>query len=405
MSSRPSAEPPLVELRRAEPLRPLVAAGPRATAVVGGGGDLSVPIDTRGSPIDWGGVYGEGIRFLSGWSVRVVDGEREWGLPETLASLTAHRYGVASVHVAGELTLQQTITPLETGAALPTLGRRIEIVSSDPTPRAVRVETTFSPYLAPVLLEGIKPYVYEAATHAEQLRIGSHGYGLALASDPLPSHLALDRASWIGGRRTGELREVLLDYDLRLAPNGRQTVAWILSGGFERDLGGATAAIPAAFARTEGWLDRSAAEFESWIALTPSMELPGLPAIETAYRLARGALRQLYHLAEPELTGLVAGVPWYSAIWGRDLGWMLPAVTWLGDREWAERSLRCLFRYQAKTHLPLLGAAAGEIPMQLSGGPLFLYGTSDSSLYFPTVLQQLIESGASPELRAECAPG
>jgi glycogen debranching enzyme len=87
---------------------------------------------------------------------------------------------------------------------------------------------------------------------------------------------------------------------------------------------------------------------------------------------------------------LVAGYPWYSSIWCRDLAWMLPAVLWLGDFDWVAQSLASVFRFQLHTEVPLLGGESGELPMQISPGPIFLYGTSDTTLYYPGLVAQYV---------------
>jgi glycogen debranching enzyme len=65
-------------------------------------------------------------------------------------------------------------------------------------------------------------------------------------------------------------------------------------------------------------------------------------------------------------------------------------VLWLGDFEWAARSLTSLFRFQSRSAVSILGGEPGELPMQVSPGPIFLYGTSDSTLRFPPVVDQLL---------------
>jgi len=102
--------------------------------------------------------------------------------------------------------------------------------------------------------------------------------------------------------------------------------------------------------------------------------------------------------------GLVAGYPWYAALWCRDLAWMLPAVLWLGDAAWVANSLRSVFRFQARAALPILGGAAGELPMQIGPGPIFLYGTSDTTLYYPELLRRYVAHTGDESLARELAP-
>jgi glycogen debranching enzyme len=83
---------------------------------------------------------------------------------------------------------------------------------------------------------------------------------------------------------------------------------------------------------------------------------------------------------------------------------MLPAVLWMGDGDWAQESLRTIFRYQATRAIPLLAAEAGELPMQVSPGPVFLFGTSDTTLYYPEVLRRFVAHTGRSEMVGELWP-
>ncbi|MEM7826328.1 MAG: amylo-alpha-1,6-glucosidase [Candidatus Aenigmatarchaeota archaeon] len=62
--------------------------------------------------------------------------------------------------------------------------------------------------------------------------------------------------------------------------------------------------------------------------------------------------------------GYVAGYPWFIQFWGRDLGWMLPAVIDYGNFEDARKCLETLMKFQSRE---------GEIPnfISLEGKPSF----------------------------------
>ncbi len=391
MSGSAPEEPPLLRPMRPDPTAPVLVSGQRAVGIASAAGEMALLREARGGPVEWGGVYGEGIRLTGPWTVRLVRNGTEVPLASTTQETRVYRHGFASLHALPGLEFRQTITAVEEDADLPGIGRRLELTSTAPEPLALRVETSFSPFLMPVLVEGIKPYDYHVATHGRDLWVTSHGFGLSLHSDPLPHHFYLDRASWIGGRVNREVREIAADYDLVLPPGGTASVTWLVTGGLERTLDRAAAGGEAALACASGWEESAHRRFDDWVERTPVLELPGLPEIEEGYRLARGALRQLYTAGDPDLYGLAAGYPWYASIWGRDLAWMLPAVLWLGDVDRVERSLRTMFRYQSPSHLPILGAAAGEIPMQLTAGPIFLFGTSDTTLHYPALVGRLVD--------------
>ena len=371
--------------------RPLLVSGLRAAAIGNGSGELTLLRETRGGPVEWGGVYAEGIRLTGPWSVRIVQPSGETTLSESVQEIRVTPTGISSTHTVGAITVLQRVAPVEEAAGVSAIGRRLELVSHAPQPLPVRVETMFSPFLAPVLLEGVKPYEYHVSTRGPDLAVESHGFAFSVHSDPLPHHLCLDRASWIGGKAHREVTEILLDYDLVLAPGAPTSLNWLVAGGLERSLPGAAASAPSALSVASEWSARAEARFAEWESGRPHLELPGLPVLEDGFRLACGALRQLYKSAEPDLEGLVAGFPWYASFWGRDLAWMLPAVLWLGDAGRAEHALETLFRYQARHTLPMLGASEGEIPMQVTAGPIFLFGTSDTSLYYPDLVRRLLE--------------
>jgi len=369
-----------------DPLRPILVTGLRAAAILNGAGDVSLTREARGGDVEWGGLYAEGIRLTGPCPVTVEVGPDRWSLGEGLTELTLTRWGLRTRHTAGPVEIRQTIAAVEDDSRLPMLGRRLELTAVGAEPVRARLTAGFQPFLAPVLLEGVKPYRYRAELHGDRVEVVTHGFAFSAGATPRPTALATDRRPWDGSRIEGEVGEVTLVHDLELTPGASVTVDYLAHGGFERRIRSAPAATrpcPPA-----DWLNDARRRFEEWAAWTPSMHLPALPEVEVAYDLARGALRQLYAVQDPDITGLVAGYPWYSAVWGRDLAWMLPAVLWLGDAEWAEESLRSMFRYQAHHKLAILGGTPGELPMQVSSGPLFLYGTSDTTLHYPDLLRR-----------------
>ncbi len=127
----------------------------------------------------------------------------------------------------------------------------------------------------------------------------------------------------------------------------------------------------------------------AWEAKTPTLRFPDAPVLERAYGQARAALRRLYSAPGDGLVGLVAGYPWYSALWGRDVAWMLAAVLWLGDFDWVDHSIDTALRFQSRSLVPILAGEPGELAMQISPGPIFFYGTSDTTLYYPLLIQRL----------------
>ncbi|HUJ78525.1 MAG TPA: hypothetical protein VLX64_05900, partial [Thermoplasmata archaeon] len=174
-----------VVLDSARPDRPILVAGPRAFAVLGGAGEMALTLDTRGGPVEWGGVYGEGIRLTSRVEVRWREEERAADLASTMVRLEARLSDVASWHRDVGIEARQTIAPILELEPAPVIGRRIEFAARDGAAHAIHLELSVRPFLAPILLEGIKPYTYRVATRGECLTVDAHGWGLALAADHL----------------------------------------------------------------------------------------------------------------------------------------------------------------------------------------------------------------------------
>ncbi|MGI0131565.1 MAG: amylo-alpha-1,6-glucosidase [Thermoplasmata archaeon] len=388
-------EPPLLELERSDPRQPILVTGLAAAAVLSGSSEVALSRETRGAELEWGGVYAQGIRLTGPWTVRLAAGGRASTLPETLHHLAAYRWGVGSEHATGSIGWRQEIVPFEHA---PGVVRRLIFA---PAARfSITLTTRFEPFLAPVLMEGIKPYAYHLEGTGTSIEFRSHGFGATLDADPPAQRMAVDGRPWDGDPLQGEVREVRTEHDLTVDERGA-VITWVMRGGLERSFRDVAAATVLG-ARED--LTSRARVWQEWRAGTPEMRLPDDPVLESGYRLARSALRSLYTSPDAELTGLVAGYPWYSAVWCRDLAWMLPAVAWLGDHAWAERAIRSVFRFQARAAIPILAAEAGELPMQISPGPIFLYGTSDTTLYYPALLRQVADHAGRTDLLRDLAP-
>jgi hypothetical protein len=387
--------PPLVDRTTPDRAVPLLLTGPSAAVVMAADGELSFPRETRGGLLDWGGVYGQGIRLIGPSRLIVtVEGQR-YELPPTLARLTARRSEVRSEHRMGPLRLVQEVRVLPRG---PVAVRRLSFSADAPTSLEVGFE--FVPFLAPVLIEGIKPYDYSVRRTTSGWWIESHSLGCAFESRPNPVALAADGGADLVDGFHGELGTITARWQLEVLPGAPTALDAAIWGGLATTLTRDPGFGHRVLDDGGRWADEVEAPWRDWWATTPEVAFPNDPALESAYGLARDALRTLYTSPIAGIVGLVAGYPWYSSLWLRDMAWMLPAVLWLGDYDRAEAAIATALRYQAESKIPLLGAETGELPMQISPGPLFLYGTSDTTLYYPGVARQLIaHSGRSNLLR------
>lgn len=382
------------ELTAADPARPLLSTGGAAAVVLSAGGDVALTRETRGGDLEWGGVYAQGIRLTGPWRIEgLVDGTR-FGLPGTLERQTVRRSRITSRHRWGPVTV------LEELFALPSAPGAVRRLVVD-TERPVRLSllSSWSPFLAPVLVEGVKPYDYELGDEGGTVVARSHGHAVAVDVLPAPVSWEVDGQPWDLSSMRGEIGTVRSRLEADLVPGTPVTFGFAVWGGLSstlerhRGLGRRVLA-----GDPEGQGAEADRTWRSWIDRTPALSLPDDPDLERAYGLARGALRALYTEPEPGLRGLVAGYPWYSALWCRDVAWMLPAVLWLGDHAWARETIATVLGFQANAHIPLLGAEPGELPMQLSPGPVFLFGTSDTTLYYPALVARLLAHSGRSDL-------
>ncbi len=364
-------------------------------------GDVELLQESRGAVLEWGGVYGQHVRLTGPWRLGVAVGDQSWNLPSTRTSIAVEGELLRSSHQLGPMVLEQQLAPL---SGPPGAVRAVRLLTSGSERLPVVLTSTLEPFLLPVLVEGIRPVDFRLESRTNEVRIRHRGFGLSYRSSHPPARLYADRASWRGGSRRGPLSEFGSDHEILLEPGLPQVVRFSVTGGLERDLDRSSSAValppdPVPVARAQEELEGR------WLSSTPQMRLPDDPGLERAYERARAGLRRLYSQPSDDLTGLVAGYPWYSAIWCRDLAWMLPAVIWLGDHSWARTTLDSVFRFQATREIGLLAAEPGELPMQISPGPVFLFGTSDTTLYYPELVVRWCRHAGVPPPSPTWGPG
>ncbi len=385
--------PATPEVRAPEPA-PVLLTSLASSVLLDGRGDLALERETRGASIEWGGVYAQLVRLTGPWRIEVAVDHDLYELPATRVDSAASEGRWTSRHRLGRVDLLQEVVAVEDP---PGALRRLRFVQAEGPPARVRVLSRFAPYLLPVLVEGVLPTSFHLEKRSEELRVRQHGFALRYSATVLPSQLFVNRSAWDGGHYEGRVDELGSDHEVEVAVGAPTEIRFLLSGGLERD---AYRTEEPGLARLDpDALARHAVEAETtWAAAVPEMVLPDAPDLEQGYRLARTALHRLYSAPGDGLVGLVAGYPWYSALWCRDLAWMLPAVVWLGDWEWAERSVASVLRFQSHSEVPILGGEPGELPMQVAPGPLFFYGTSDTTLYYPDLVRRLVRHAGRSDL-------
>jgi glycogen debranching enzyme len=386
----------------APPEPPVLLTSLVSAALLDGRGDLELAREMRGAPVDWGGVFGQCVRLTGPWRFSLRSGDEEGALPPSLVSKERSPGGWRSHHRWNGFEIDQEIAAV---GEVPGVVRTLRLARPVGPPTTLTVTSTFSPHLLPVLVEGIRPHSFRVDTGTEDLRVRQRGFGLSVRANTLPAELLLNRASWIGGKYRGRVDELGAEYRLTIGPGAPAELRILIAGGIDRTIdlwqehARSTLADPTAAAAAVEEADRA------WAENSPTLRFPDAPDLERGYRSARSALRRLYSAPGDGLTGLVAGFPWYSALWCRDLSWMLWAVVWLGDFDWAKQTIDTVLRFQSRSSVPILGGETGELPMQISPGPIFFYGTSDTTLYYPLLMTRLGEHAGLAQLSGEWKDG
>jgi len=117
----------------------------------------------------------------------------------------------------------------------------------------------------------------------------------------------------------------------------------------------------------------------------------GIKEIDEIFKKSVFGLEKLKVEAEAGF-GYVAGFPWFIQFWGRDLGWMIPAIVDYGNFEDAKKTLTTLMRFQSKE---------GEIPnfISLDGNPS--YGSIDATPLWIISLAYYIQNSGDLEFLKE----
>lgn len=391
-TQQPSAEDPwervLWQTNKPEPEVPLLLTGHQAAAVLGGDGDLALRWETRGAKLEWGGSYAQGVRLTGPW--RLSFGPAGATVPPmsaTLRSLTARRSDVATSHGGpGWTARHEVVVPRDA----PAVGRRLTMTCFAESAVEMMVRATVEPYLLPVLIEGLRPVEYDLRRTPSGVALSAEGFGCELLSSSPPETISIDGILMRGDSAKIPIERIELSWPIRLEPAESSTLAWTIWGGQGRLLREDPNTGDRALQGSFSWKEDRRSALKAWWEERPRFSFPQDPLLEEATLLATGALEALAHSPEKGMVGMVAGYPWYCALWFRDIAWMLPSLLWLGDHEWAASTLETAFGYQSHAHLPVLGAEQGEIPMQVAPGPIFLYGTSDTTLHFPALAHRLL---------------
>jgi hypothetical protein len=118
--------------------------------------------------------------------------------------------------------------------------------------------------------------------------------------------------------------------------------------------------------------------------------------VNRAVTLAKVNLQMAKHDQPGVGKALFAGYPWFTDYWGRDLGWILPALDVCGDFEWVEETLFTLAKFQSTEEKVYRGhrVKPGEVPNRITmDGTAVYYSVDATPLFIMAVWHHLLWSG------------
>ena len=283
------AGPPLPEGR------PLLSTGLAAAVLANGAGELALTQEARGGLTEWGGVYAQGIRLTGPWRLAGEVAGARFALLGTTERIVHRRSAILSTHRWGPVEVTQRIWALpQSPAVIRRLTLRTDVAGE------VRLLSSWSPFLAPVLVEGVKPYDYRLSRSDGVLEVRSHGHGLRVASDVPVDSWSVNGVRWTGPAETGEVEELQSEQQLVLPAGVERSVGWVVWGGLDRTLDHGGIDGPGLLAGGgDGGPAASEGTWTNWFDHAPLLELPDDPELATEYRLALGAIRSLYTRPDP----------------------------------------------------------------------------------------------------------
>ena len=372
--------------------RPLILAGKEAFIVLSRNGELSAPWHRWGSKTDYGGFYAPPQRVTGPVRIGLLEDEK---LVSLASKIVKREYfpGYAIFHYQTEaFNLKKTLFIPERSAGAAVI---LKIENKTRQETALPLTLLIESWLSNIDFDGILPEktsVYNTndtiVTSARDL----HG--------AISSNLPFNRVT-IGGddinipelkttitSYKNRTRKVLASLDICFKARGEQTLIIAFGASSDRKEEASKVAkniLEDCFTL----LEKKKVHYQRFLDSTVNIETPDR-TYDLAFKSALVALEALKAEHPRGITGVYAGYPWFAGFWGRDTGWILPALLAIGDFEWTKRSLDSFLKNQAHADYDILHALKGEMPMLHGYKTTFFYGSADSTLYYPILIQDYV---------------
>jgi len=372
--------------------RPLILAGKEAFIVLSRNGELSVPWYRWGSKTDYGGFYAPPQRVTGPVRICLLEGETLVSLGSKIVR-SEYFPGYAIFHYETEVfSLKKTLFIPERSAGAVII---LKIENKKRKEKVLPLTLLTESWLSNIDFDGILPEKISVYNTNDKIVMSVRGlYGA------ISSNLSFNRVT-IGGDNINppelkttptsykdRTRKVLASLDITFKEREEKTLVIALGASSERK-DKALKVVKNILRDCFKLLEEKKVHYVRLLDSTVKIETPDR-IFNLAFKSALVALEALKAEHPRGIIGVYAGYPWFAGFWGRDTGWILPALLAIGDFEWTKRSLETFLKNQARHDYDILDALKGEIPMLHGYKTTFFYGSADSTLYYPILIHDYV---------------
>jgi len=365
--------------------------GRKLFAVLNARGGFSAPLIRYGPIIDFGGIWTPEFRITGPIFFGVELDNKLVRLDDLASEALYHYWGLEILHSENELKIVQKVFPAFNEKSLFlsfSLKGRKELVFH------IIGET----WLAPSLAYGILP---------NKLKFMIHERGFAFSDKISTVSMVFNKKADI------EIKKGISHIPKQLLPkfpsNSERTYWFHVKIGVNPNenilivVNIAKGNLKKVIKKSQALLDRHdfffkerKKAYENALAKAPQIVVPD-ENLNRAYISALIGLEMLKAEFQDGAKGILAGLPWFCAFWGRDTGWILPALISINDYDFVEEVINTFFSYQAKYDIKPLSARKGEIPHTINPISFPVYGSADATLFFPIIVEMLIKATGKVE--------
>lgn len=378
---------------------PLVLAGRKAFVVLSRRGELSAEWRRWGPNIDYGGFYAPPQRSSGPIKIAVVQN----GVRRRLGNLvTDSEYYPGYGRFTSETTTLEVEEIAFVPKDVPASALVMRIRNKTKQKQEAKLLFAAESWLGTIDFDGILPYDLTHTLGENHIIFSSGNSHFSISYSKSPSDIRVVHEENLPSlfktipvcsrdRNLKTLTEIAVSLDSR-----SEEALVVGMGASEHSEKEALEHSETLAREWQAYLQTGKENYDRVLESSPKLSTPD-PEINEAYPAAVVAVEALKGSQPGKMVGVYAGLPWFAGFWGRDTGWILPALVLLGDHEWVRESLDTFLESQAGDDYKILGAVKGEVPTVQGHKTEFFYGAADATLYFPWLIHEYVVAAGDLE--------